>query len=199
VSVRRTVRRRTCAGYLWGSVNPSATGFLRKTGIIARQIVKKAERRVKVWTKPVTDSLIGGTAADLLKSKQELIAENALLRQQLIVLKRHVKQPTLPPTERGLLVTRGLFDTILGKLPASCHPSIATKPGRPFWPITPPKSGPVTLCRPTTCSFEPSSWFSSSNTVRDELSMSASRVHLPMSGWPNNWATLRPLASIQST
>ena len=58
---------------------------------IVRPIVKKAETRVKAWTKPATDSLIGGAAADLVKSKPELIAENAFLRQQLIVLKRQVK------------------------------------------------------------------------------------------------------------
>jgi len=64
----------------------------------------KAETRVKAWTKPATDSLIGGTLADVTRGKGELIAENALLRQQLIVLKRQVKQPKLSPRDRGLLV-----------------------------------------------------------------------------------------------
>ncbi|GAB4420947.1 MAG: integrase core domain-containing protein [Anaerolineae bacterium] len=59
---------------------------------------------MKAWTKPNTESLIGGVAADLVKRKAELIAENALLRQQLIVLKRQVKQPKLTPWDRGLLV-----------------------------------------------------------------------------------------------
>jgi putative transposase len=48
--------------------------------------------------------LIEATAADLIRSKSELIAENALLRQQLIVVERHVKQPTFTPFDRGLLV-----------------------------------------------------------------------------------------------
>jgi hypothetical protein len=50
--------------------------------------VKKAESQVKEWTKPATDSLIGGTAGDLVKSKEQLIMENALVCQQVIVLKR---------------------------------------------------------------------------------------------------------------
>ena len=37
------------------------------------------------WTKPLSSSLPLGTLADLGRSKSELIAENALLRQQLIV------------------------------------------------------------------------------------------------------------------
>jgi putative transposase len=44
------------------------------------------------------------TLTDLGKSKSELIAENALLRQQLIVLKRQVKRPTFTRTDLILLV-----------------------------------------------------------------------------------------------
>jgi len=40
------------------------------------------------WTKPLSSSLPLGTLADLARSKPELLVENALLRQQLIVLKR---------------------------------------------------------------------------------------------------------------
>ena len=34
-----------------------------------------------------------GTGADLLRSRAQLLAENALLRQQLLVLRRSVKRP----------------------------------------------------------------------------------------------------------
>ena len=44
------------------------------------------------------------TLTDLGRSKSELIAENALLRQQLIVLKRQVKRPTFTKTDHLLLV-----------------------------------------------------------------------------------------------
>jgi hypothetical protein len=56
------------------------------------------------WTKPPAYSLPLGTLADLARSKAELIAENALLRQQLIILKRQVKRPACTKTDRILLV-----------------------------------------------------------------------------------------------
>ena len=56
------------------------------------------------WTKPLTSSLPLGTLADLGRSKSELIAENALLRQQLIMLKRQVKRPVCTKADRILLV-----------------------------------------------------------------------------------------------
>jgi hypothetical protein len=46
----------------------------------------------------------GGFIADLTRSRDELIAENAFLRQQLIVASRGVKRPGFRGHERGLLV-----------------------------------------------------------------------------------------------
>jgi len=51
-------------------------------------------------TQPARSSLLFGTAADLSLTRAQLIAENALLRQQLIVLQRQVKRPRLTPTDR---------------------------------------------------------------------------------------------------
>ncbi len=56
------------------------------------------------WTKPLRTSLPLSTLTDLGRSKSELLAENALLRQQLIVLKRQVKRPTFTNADRMLLV-----------------------------------------------------------------------------------------------
>src|SRR5215472_4221424 len=56
------------------------------------------------WTKPLVTSLPLATLTDLGKSKSQLIAENALLRHQLIVLRRQVKRPTFTRTDRILLV-----------------------------------------------------------------------------------------------
>ena len=56
------------------------------------------------WTKPHISSLPLATLTDLGRSKSELIAENALLRQQLIILKRQVKRPPFTRTDRMLLV-----------------------------------------------------------------------------------------------
>ena len=49
--------------------------------------------RFRQWTKPLSTSLLLETLADLGRSKSQLIAENALLRQQLIILHRQVKRP----------------------------------------------------------------------------------------------------------
>src|SRR6266446_7081783 len=56
------------------------------------------------WTKPLTSSLPLRTLADLARSKAELMTENALLRQQLIILKRQVKRPICTKADRILLV-----------------------------------------------------------------------------------------------
>src|SRR5438552_2845322 len=56
------------------------------------------------WTRPLTSSLPLSTLADLGPSKSELVAENALLRQQLIILRRQVKRPACTKTDRVLLV-----------------------------------------------------------------------------------------------
>jgi putative transposase len=60
--------------------------------------------RFITWTKPDTSSLLLGTLTDLTRSKTELVAENALLRQQLIILRRQVKRPACTRTDRMLLV-----------------------------------------------------------------------------------------------
>jgi putative transposase len=75
-------------------------------------------KRYKRWTRPDTESLVVGTLVDATRSKRDLIAENAFLRQQLIVLKRQMPRPSLTPQERGLLVllasrVRGWKDTLL--------------------------------------------------------------------------------------
>jgi putative transposase len=66
--------------------------------------VKKLETQVRAWIKPATNSLVGGMATDMGKNKEQLIMENALLRQQVIVLKRHVNRSQLTAQDRSLLV-----------------------------------------------------------------------------------------------
>ena len=43
---------------------------------------------IKHWIKPAPPSLIIGVHSDLTRSRTNLVVENALLRQQLIVLNR---------------------------------------------------------------------------------------------------------------
>ncbi len=47
---------------------------------------------------------LAGTGTDLARTKRQLIAENALLRQQLLVLRRSAKRPAVTPADRALLV-----------------------------------------------------------------------------------------------
>jgi len=56
------------------------------------------------WTRPLNTSLLLGTLADRALGKSELVAENALLRQQLIILRRKSKRPVCTKRDRILLV-----------------------------------------------------------------------------------------------
>ena len=66
--------------------------------------LQSLHHRFIAWTKPGTTSLMLGVPTDLARSKSELVAENALLRQQLIILRRQVKRPACTKTDRMLLV-----------------------------------------------------------------------------------------------
>ena len=61
-------------------------------------------QRLLQWTRPTNRSLVSGTLINLTRTRAELIAENALLRQQLIILRRQVKRPTCTRMERIRLV-----------------------------------------------------------------------------------------------
>ena len=67
------------------------------------------QQNLKHWAKPATLSLIAGIISDLTRSRSDLIIENALLRQQLIVLYRQVKRPMLTQHDRFLLVLISRF------------------------------------------------------------------------------------------
>jgi putative transposase len=59
-----------------------------------------ANRFFRRITEPACPNLVTGTLADLPRSRAELLAENALLRQQLIALRRRTKTPRLAGRER---------------------------------------------------------------------------------------------------
>ena len=61
-------------------------------------------RWLREWTKPDNHGLVGGAVADATRSKSELMLENALLRQQLIVLERQVRRPRMTRRDRQTLV-----------------------------------------------------------------------------------------------
>jgi hypothetical protein len=75
-----------CAQNLWARLSSAASQFFRRL------------------TKPARPNLLTGTLADLPRSRAQLLAENALLRQQLLVLRRNTKTPRLTWPERLSLI-----------------------------------------------------------------------------------------------
>ena len=69
-------------------------------------LIDHVKLHIKQWTRPVTTGLVTGTLSDTTRSRADLIAENALLRQQLIVLRRQVKRPQLTQFDRIRLILR---------------------------------------------------------------------------------------------
>jgi len=73
----------------------------RQTVTSCMQVLKD---HLRSWTKPTSISLARGCINDLVRTKPQLVIENALLRQQLIVLNRSLKRPCLTPRDRALFV-----------------------------------------------------------------------------------------------
>jgi putative transposase len=78
--------------------------LLRRVLDTGRALLSSLRHRVLAATKPSTAAPLAGVLADLLRSKPELLAENALLRQQLLILRRSIKRPRCRPADRALLV-----------------------------------------------------------------------------------------------
>ncbi len=67
------------------------------------RVVDRVEKKARDWTRH-RPSVFLGAASDLVRGKTDLVVENALLRQQVIVLRRRVCRVRLTPTERVRLV-----------------------------------------------------------------------------------------------
>jgi putative transposase len=77
----------------------------RRALYLAGAAIRAVRRRLSTMLRPATTgSLVLGTATDLARTKPELVAENALLRQQLIVLARSTGRPRISRADRVLLV-----------------------------------------------------------------------------------------------
>jgi putative transposase len=76
-------------------------GFVKR-GV--RAIGSRAIDWLREWTRPNNHGLVGGVVADATRSNAELMLENALLRQQLIVVSRQAKRPPMSWRERGIMV-----------------------------------------------------------------------------------------------
>jgi len=69
-----------------------------------RRLWKIIKQLVKQHTRPTTTAIAIDSLSDLKRNRIDLIIENAMLRQQLIVLKRQVKRPQLTQGDRLRLV-----------------------------------------------------------------------------------------------
>src|SRR6266536_3790778 len=80
------------------------THLLQRLLASGRAVAQALRRRLLAATRPAAAPLLTGAVADLARTKPELLAENALLRQQLLILRRHAKRPRCTPADRALLV-----------------------------------------------------------------------------------------------
>ena len=96
-----------------------SVGSIRKyCHYLAQRALSVVRSTVSRLTKPRPSSPVLSTVADLARSKPQLIAENLLLRQQLIVLNRSVKRPRCTRADRLLFVLlasrlQGWMDALL--------------------------------------------------------------------------------------
>jgi len=60
---------------------------------LAHSLRQAAGQRLRSWTRPENHGPVLNAALDLTRCKSELLMENALLRQQLIVLERQITRP----------------------------------------------------------------------------------------------------------
>ena len=76
------------------------------------RLVATLEQAFLHLTQPARHSIALSIAADLPRSKSELIAENALLREQLIIIQRQIKKRvSLHPIAYGLSCSPVVFNT----------------------------------------------------------------------------------------
>ncbi|HEX2910599.1 MAG TPA: recombinase zinc beta ribbon domain-containing protein [Chloroflexia bacterium] len=87
--------------YCGGLYNAIAANLCQENLSQCFQLIQK---KFIALTKPAGFSALIANVKDLIRPRSELLAENALLRQQLIVLQRQVKRPAFKPHDKFLLV-----------------------------------------------------------------------------------------------
>jgi len=67
--------------------------IVQRLAAAGHRVMQTLRRSLRVATKPAATPLLSGTLADLARRKPALVLENALLRQQLVILQRSVRRP----------------------------------------------------------------------------------------------------------
>ena len=78
-------------------------GAVKTTFVSTVRTLGRAVKRLLRPARPVATA-VAGAARDAVKSRRDLLVENALLRQQLIVLRRGAKRPALRRADRLVMV-----------------------------------------------------------------------------------------------
>jgi putative transposase len=103
-SEEEAYNRKRSLAHLHKGVTYTVLGILTCIRRLTGLCLQSLHHRFVAWTQPDTTLLLLGTLTDQARSKSELVAENTLLRQQLIILRRQVKRPACTKTDRMLLV-----------------------------------------------------------------------------------------------
>jgi len=72
--------------------------------LVWKYIFHWTKNQIKTFTKPSFGKIVNGAFSDITRTRADLIAENALLRQQLIIINRQIKRPQLMNKDRLSLV-----------------------------------------------------------------------------------------------
>src|SRR3954452_12714750 len=78
--------------------------FINWCRTIVSRGLRWIEQQIMSQTKPSSATVVVGAAGDIIRSREELLLENALLRQQLVILKRSVKRVQPTDLDRRVLV-----------------------------------------------------------------------------------------------
>src|SRR5260370_5902546 len=78
--------------------------LLKPLVLLVKRCVEFIQDRVEAWTTPASSTPVVGALSDMVRTKPELVVENALLRQQLVVLQRQVKRPRFNRWDRMVLL-----------------------------------------------------------------------------------------------
>ena len=106
--------------------------LFRRCAQLGRSLVRALRQRLAIATRPAAQGVAVGALTDLVHSRPALVAENAFLRQQLLVLRRSVKRPRCTPSDRASSIER--------RAPSPSRPSGSTTCG----PARPPTCGRTT-------------------------------------------------------
>jgi hypothetical protein len=83
---------------VFGGLRSHIGGLMKAAALAAGGIVRRA------LTPAAEQGTVRGLVLDLTRSRRQLLAENAVLRHQLLVAARQLKRPKLRPADRLVLV-----------------------------------------------------------------------------------------------